>query len=224
MAKRKAGRPGAPRAAAGSAPIAGPAAPARGARRGACERRTAETRVRVALDLDGSGRSEVRTGIGFLDHMLALLARHALVDLEVRCDGDLEVDAHHSVEDVGIALGEALRQALGDKRGVRRFGAFLAPLDEALARAVVDLSGRPFLVYRVPLRRHRIGEMDSELFEDFFAALAEHARLNLHLDLLRGRNSHHCVEASFKAFARALREAMAIDPRESGVPSTKGVL
>jgi imidazoleglycerol-phosphate dehydratase len=180
--------------------------------------------VRVAVVLDGRGSSEAHTGIGFLDHMLTLLARHSLIDLSVRCDGDLQVDAHHSVEDVGIAIGEALRKALGDKSGIRRFGAFLAPLDEALARAVVDLSGRPFLVYRVPLRRHRIGELDSELIEDFFTALADHARLNLHLDLLRGRNSHHCVEACFKAFARALREAISIDAREAGVPSTKGVL
>jgi imidazoleglycerol-phosphate dehydratase len=189
-----------------------------------CERRTAETRVRVALNLDGGGRAAVETGLGFLDHMLTILARHALVDLEIKCRGDLQVDAHHSVEDIGIAFGGALRQALGDKRGIRRFGSFLAPLDEALARAVVDLSGRPYLVYRLPLRRHRIGEVDSELFEDFFAALVDHGRLNLHLDLLRGRNSHHCVEAAFKAFARALREAVALDRRESGVPSTKGIL
>jgi imidazoleglycerol-phosphate dehydratase len=188
------------------------------------ERRTGETRVRVRLALDGRGHAAVSTGVGFLDHMLTLLARHALVDLEVRCRGDLQVDAHHSVEDVGIVLGDALRQALGDKRGIRRFGTFVAPLDEALARAVVDLSGRPYLVYRVPLRRHRIGEMDSELFEDFFTALVDHARLNLHLDLLRGRNSHHCVEACFKAFARALREAVSLDRRERGVPSTKGAL
>lgn len=199
-------------------------ASARAGRRGVCERRTAETRVRVALNLDGGGRATVETGLGFLDHMLTILARHALVDLEIKCRGDLKVDAHHSVEDIGIAFGEALRQALGDKRGIRRFGSFLAPLDEALARAVVDLSGRPYLVYRLPLRRHLIGEVDSELFEDFFAALVDHGRLNLHLDLLRGRNSHHCVEAAFKAFARALREAVALDRRESGVPSTKGIL
>lgn len=215
MALRRRTRVGAPRPAAASRAAA---------RRGACERRTSETQVRVALSLDGRGRARVGTGLGFLDHMLVLLARHALVDLEVRCRGDLHVDAHHSVEDIGIALGEALRLALGDKRGIRRFGAFLAPLDEALARAVVDLSGRPYLAYRVPLRRQRIGEMDSELFEDFFAALVDHGRLTLHLDLLRGRNSHHCVEAAFKAFARALREAVARDPRERGVPSTKGIL
>lgn len=196
----------------------------RGRRRGVCERRTAETQIRVALYLDGRGRAEIQTGIGFLDHMLTIVARHALVDLEVRCVGDLKVDAHHSVEDIGIALGDALLQALGDKRRIRRFGSFVAPLDEALARAVVDLSGRPYLVYRVPLRRHRIGEMDSELFEDFFNAFVDRGRLNLHLDLLRGRNSHHCIEAAFKAFARALREAVARDPRERGVPSTKGSL
>jgi imidazoleglycerol-phosphate dehydratase len=196
----------------------------RPARRAALERRTGETRVRVRLALDGRGRAAISTGVGFFDHMLTLVARHALVDLEVRCRGDLRVDAHHSVEDVGIVVGDALRQALGDKRGIRRFGVFVAPLDEALARAVIDLSGRPYLVYKVPLRRHRIGEMDSELFEDFFTALVDHARLNLHLDLLRGRNSHHCVEACFKAFARALREAVSFDARERGVPSTKGAL
>ncbi|MEE9219059.1 MAG: imidazoleglycerol-phosphate dehydratase HisB [Acidobacteriota bacterium] len=176
------------------------------------------------VDLDGRGWAKIRTGIGFFDHMMEILARHAMLDLEIVCDGDLRVDAHHSVEDIGIALGEALLQALGDKRGVRRFGSFLAPLDEALGRAVVDLSGRPFLVYRVPMRRHRLGEMESELFEDFFTALADHGRLNLHLDLLRGRNSHHCIESVFKAFARALREAVSRDRRETEVPSTKGVL
>ncbi|MCZ6777642.1 MAG: imidazoleglycerol-phosphate dehydratase HisB [Acidobacteriota bacterium] len=176
------------------------------------------------MDLDGKGRAKVQTGIGFMDHMLSILARHALIDLNVRCTGDLQVDAHHSVEDLGIAMGEALKQALGEKRGIRRFGSFLAPLDEALARAVIDLSGRPFLVYRIPLRRQRIGEMDSELFEDFFNALVDRGRLNLHLDLLRGRNSHHCIEAAFKAFARALREAVSRDQRERGVPSTKGSL
>ena len=196
----------------------------RGRRRGSCERCTTETRVSVTVDLDGKGTAKVQTGIGFMDHMLSILAKHALIDLQVRCKGDLTVDAHHSVEDIGIAMGEALKQALGDKRGIRRFGSFLAPLDEALARAVIDLSGRPFLVYRMPLRRHRIGEMDSELFEDFFNALVDSSRLNLHLDLVRGRNSHHCIEAAFKAFARALREAVSRDQRERGVPSTKGSL
>ena len=196
----------------------------RGHRRGTCEHRTTETQVSVTMDLDGKGRAKVQTGIGFMDHMLSILARHALIDLNVRCTGDLQVDAHHSVEDLGIAMGEALKQALGEKRGIRRFGSFLAPLDEALARAVIDLSGRPFLVYRIPLRRQRIGEMDSELFEDFFNALVDRGRLNLHLDLLRGRNSHHCIEAAFKAFARALREAVSRDQRERGVPSAKGSL
>ncbi len=196
----------------------------RGRRRGTCERRTTETRVSVTLDLDGKGTAKVNTGVGFMDHMLSILARHALIDLQVACTGDLQVDAHHSVEDIGIAIGETLKQALGEKRGIRRFGSFLAPLDEALARAVIDLSGRPFLLYRIPLRRHRIGEMDSELFEDFFSALVDRGRLNLHLELLRGRNSHHCIEAAFKAFARALREAVSRDERERGVPSTKGNL
>jgi imidazoleglycerol-phosphate dehydratase len=196
----------------------------RARRCGVCDRRTSETRVRASIDLDGRGQAQVQTGVGFLDHMLSIVARHALIDLKVHCAGDMRVDAHHSVEDIGIALGEALQQALGAKRGIRRFGSFVVPLDEALARAVVDLSGRPCLVYRVPLRRHRIGEMDSELFEDFFNALVDHGRFSLHLDLLRGRNSHHCIEAVFKAFARALREAVTLDRRERGVPSTKGVL
>jgi imidazoleglycerol-phosphate dehydratase len=187
-------------------------------------RTTRETDIRLRLALDGQGRASVRTGIGFLDHMLTSLATHARFDLDVRCKGDLHVDAHHSVEDVGIALGAALQQALGDKRGIARFGYAYVPLDEALSRSVVDLSGRPYLHYDVTFRARNVGAMPTELFEDFFWALADHARLNLHLDLIRGRNAHHIAETLFKATARALKMAVAVDPRVSGVPSTKGRL
>jgi imidazoleglycerol-phosphate dehydratase len=197
------------------------ALPARSAR---IERRTRETDIRLTLRIDGSGASRVATGIGFLDHMLTSLATHARFDLDARCRGDLHVDAHHSVEDVGIALGQALREALGDKRGIVRFGHAYVPLDEALTRAVVDLSGRPWLHYGVAFRARQLGSMPTELFEDFFWALADHARLSLHLDVIRGRNAHHIAETLFKATARALAMAVARDPRVTGVPSTKGRL
>jgi imidazoleglycerol-phosphate dehydratase len=193
-------------------------------RKARIERKTKETEIVLALGLDGTGRSRVRTGIGFLDHMLVSLATHARFDLDVRCRGDLHVDAHHTVEDVGIVLGRALGQALGDKRGIVRFGHAFCPLDEALARAVVDLSGRPWLHFGVAFKARAVGDMPTELFEDFFWALADHGRFNLHLDLLRGRNSHHIAETLFKATARALRAAVARDPRDAGVPSTKGSL
>ncbi len=188
------------------------------------ERRTRETEIAARLDLDGSGRSKVATGIGFLDHMLTAFAAHARFDLDLRCKGDLHVDPHHSVEDVGIVLGQAVKQALGDKKGIIRFGHAFCPLDEALSRAVVDLSGRPWLHYGLQFRAQRIGDLPTELVEDFFWALADHARLNLHLDLLRGRNAHHIAESAFKAVARALAMAVARDPRVAGVPSTKGSL
>jgi imidazoleglycerol-phosphate dehydratase len=188
------------------------------------ERKTRETDIRLSLGLDGSGRSRVRTGIGFLDHMLTALATHGRFDLDVRCKGDLHVDAHHSVEDVGIALGDALREALGDKRGIVRFGHAYVPLDEALARCVVDLSGRPYLHYDVTFKARQVGAMPTELFEDFFWALADHGRLNIHLEAIRGRNAHHIAETLFKALARALSMAVARDPRVGGVPSTKGSL
>jgi imidazoleglycerol-phosphate dehydratase len=187
-------------------------------------RRTKETDVRVALDLDGTGSASVATGIPFLDHMLELFARHGLFDLEVECRGDLEVDDHHSVEDVAISLGEAVRQALGDKAGIARYGSALVPMDEALCRAVIDLSGRFYLVYEVETRRHMIGNFSVELAEHFWRSFAEAARCNLHLDCLRGRNTHHILEGLFKATARALRQAAERDPRVEGVPSTKGVL
>jgi imidazoleglycerol-phosphate dehydratase len=195
-----------------------------GVRRGRVERKTRETDIRLVLALDGQGRSKVATGIGFLDHMLTALATHARFDLEVRCQGDLHVDAHHSVEDVGIALGQALKQALGDKRGVVRFGHAYVPLDEALSRCVVDLSGRPWLHFGVEFKARQVGDLPTELFEDFFWALADHGRLNLHLDTLRGRNAHHIAETLFKSTARALSMAVALDPRVKDVPSTKGSL
>jgi imidazoleglycerol-phosphate dehydratase len=198
--------------------------PAGVSRRGRVERKTRETDIALTLNLDGEGRSRIRTGIGFLDHMLTSLATHSRFDLDVRCKGDLHVDAHHSVEDVGIALGQALRQALGDKKGIVRFGYAYVPLDEALTRAVVDLSGRPWLHFGVQFRAQRVGDLPTELFEDFFWALVDHGRFNLHLDVVRGRNAHHVAETLFKATARALATAVARDARVKGVPSTKGSL
>ena len=187
-------------------------------------RKTKETEVVLTLNLDGAGAVRVASGVGFLDHMLTALATHSRIDLDVRCKGDLHVDAHHSIEDVGIALGQALRQATGDKKGLVRFGHAYVPLDEALSRAVVDLSGRPWLHFGVQFRAQRIGDLPTELLEDFFWALVDHGRFNLHLDLVRGRNAHHIAETLFKATARALSAAVARDPRVVGVPSTKGSL
>ena len=188
-------------------------------------RATKETRIRVALDLDGSGRAEVKTGIGFFDHMLEALARHGLMELTVTCEGDLHVDGHHTVEDVGIAIGQAIQQALGDRRGIRRHADACVPLDEALVRAVVDVSGRPYLSYHVEIAKWQmLGDYDVFLTPEFFRALVLNAGLTVHLDLIRGDNPHHIVEATFKAFARALETAVRLDPRVSGVPSTKGVL
>jgi imidazoleglycerol-phosphate dehydratase len=188
------------------------------------QRKTKETDVRVTLNLDGRGVSRIATGLAFLDHMLELFARHGLFDLEVECRGDLEIDDHHSVEDIAISIGGAFTQALGDKAGIARYGAALVPMDEALCRACVDLSGRFFLVYEVETRRHMIGNFSVELAEHFWRSFAESARCNLHLDLLRGRNTHHILEATFKATARALRQAVERDERIRGIPSTKGVL
>ena len=188
-------------------------------------RNTNETRIRVRVDLDGSGRAAVKTGIGFFDHMLDALARHALLDLEVACAGDLQVDGHHTVEDTGIALGQALAQALGDRAGIRRYADATVPLDEALVRAVIDVSGRPFLAYHVEIPKWQmLGDYDVFLTPEFFRALVLNAGLTVHLDLLRGENPHHVVEATFKAFARALDHATGRDPRGTGVPSTKGTL
>ncbi len=187
-------------------------------------RQTKETDVRVVLTLEGKGSSSIVTEIPFLNHMLELFARHGLFDLEIQCRGDLHIDDHHSIEDVAISLGQAFSQALGDKSGIARYGFSLVPMDEALCRAVLDLSGRFYLVYEVPTRRQRIGNFSVELAEHFWRSFAEHLRCNLHIDLLRGRNTHHILEASFKAVARALRQAVEKDSRIEGVLSTKGTL
>ena len=193
-------------------------------RQGSVQRKTRETDIRLRLDLDGEGRSRIATGIGFFDHMLTAFSTHGRFDVELRCKGDLHVDAHHSVEDVGIALGQALREALGDKKGIVRFGHAYVPLDEALSRCVIDLSGRPYLHYDVTFKARQIGAMPTELFEDFFWALADHGRLNIHLEAIRGRNAHHIAETLFKSASRALSMAVARDPRVKGIPSTKGSL
>lgn len=188
-------------------------------------RNTTETRIRVAIDLDGGGRATLASGIGFFDHMLDQIARHGLFDLTVEAQGDLHIDAHHTVEDVGITLGQALARALGDKRGLRRYGHAYVPLDEALSRVVVDLSGRPGLVFNVPFSRAMIGEFDVDLIHEFFQGLVNHAGITLHIDNLAGVNAHHQAETVFKAFARALRMAVAADPRAAdAIPSTKGAL
>ncbi len=188
-------------------------------------RTTKETEISLTLALGGSGQSEIDTGIGFLDHMLTAFARHSLFDLTVRAAGDLHIDCHHTTEDVGIVLGRAFAQALGEKRGINRFGHALVPMDEALAEAVVDLSGRSFLAWDVDFERSRIGEMDTELFEEFFRAFAMNALLTLHMTRRAGRNAHHVAEACFKAAARALRQAVEPDPRApDSIPSTKGAL
>jgi imidazoleglycerol-phosphate dehydratase len=189
------------------------------------ERNTRETQIAVTVNLDGTGRAEVATGVPFLDHMLDQLARHGLVDITVAATGDLHIDAHHTVEDIGITLGQAVREALGDKAGLTRFGHAYAPLDEALSRVVIDLSGRPGLEFHVPFTRAMIGAFDVDLTHEFFQGFVNHAQVTLHVDNLRGQNAHHQAETVFKAFARALRMAVARDPRAAGViPSTKGTL
>jgi imidazoleglycerol-phosphate dehydratase len=187
-------------------------------------RQTKETDVQVRLDLDGHGESRIATGLPFLDHMLELFAKHGLFDLNVTCKGDLSVDDHHSVEDVALTLGQALTQALGDKHGIKRYGEAIVPMDEALCRTVIDLSGRFYLVYEVKTRRQQIGNFSVELAEHFWRSFAETAKFNLHIDCLRGRNTHHILEGTFKATARALRQAVERDARITGVMSTKGVL
>ena len=188
-------------------------------------RKTNETAIEITINLDGTGRHDTRTGVGFFDHMLDQLARHALIDLTVRCAGDLHIDDHHSVEDVGIALGQALTQALGDKRGIRRYGSFHLAMDDALVRAALDLSGRPYLVWDVEFPTQKIGSFDTELVREFFQALSTHGGITLHVSKLAGINSHHIAEAAFKSVARALREAVEPDPRQAGaIPSTKGTL
>jgi imidazoleglycerol-phosphate dehydratase len=194
-------------------------------RRATITRTTAETDITVTLALDGTGAYDNRTGVGFFDHMLDQLARHALIDLTIRATGDLHIDDHHTVEDVGIALGQALTQALGDKRGIRRYGSCHLPMDDAQLRAALDLSGRPYLVWNVDFPTQKIGTFDTELVREFFQALATHGGITLHVDKLHGFNSHHIAEAAFKAVARAMREAVEPDPRRSdSIPSTKGTL
>ena len=189
------------------------------------ERKTLETEIRIALDLDGSGRSRFDTGVPFLEHMLDQVARHGLVDLDIAAKGDLHIDAHHTVEDIGITLGQALAKAVGDKKGIRRYGHAYVPLDEALSRVVIDLSGRPGLTFNVDFTRAMIGSFDVDLFQEFFQGLVNHAAMTLHIDNLRGDNAHHQAETVFKAFGRALRMAVEPDPRMGGAtPSTKGAL
>jgi imidazoleglycerol-phosphate dehydratase len=194
-------------------------------RKASVTRKTGETDIAVSLTLDGSGQSQIASGVGFLDHMLTLLARHALFDIEVSCKGDLEIDQHHSVEDIGIALGQAFRQALGDKKGIVRYAHAYLPMDETLSRVAVDVSGRPFLVFKTEFAREKIGEFDTELVREWFQAFAINAGITLHVETLYGDNAHHIAESCFKGLARALRGAVAIDPREGDrVPSTKGTL
>ncbi|MDT8387204.1 MAG: imidazoleglycerol-phosphate dehydratase HisB [Thiogranum sp.] len=194
-------------------------------RKAQVRRDTLETRIAVELDLDGSGRADLQTGVPFLEHMLDQIARHGLLDISIQAEGDLHIDAHHTVEDIGITLGQAFDQALGDKQGIRRYGHAYVPLDEALSRVVIDFSGRPGLEYRVVFPRGRIGDFDVDLFHEFFQGFANHARATLHIDCLRGMNAHHVAETVFKAFGRALRMAAEPDPRMAGMmPSTKGSL
>ena len=189
------------------------------------ERNTSETRISATVDLDGTGRYDVSTGIGFLDHMLEQLSRHSLMDITLKAEGDLHIDFHHTNEDTGIALGQAVDQALGDRKGVQRFADVLIPMDETLTRVALDLSNRPYLVWRVNFTRDKLGEMDTELFKEWFHAFAQNAGMTLHVENLYGTNSHHIIESCFKGLARALRRAVEIDPRKAGeVPSTKGKL
>ena len=194
-------------------------------RRATIERKTTETSIGVTLDLDGTGAYSVDTGIGFLDHMLEQLSRHSLVDLTVNADGDLHIDAHHTTEDSGIAIGQAVAAALGERKGINRYGSALIPMDETLTRVAIDLSNRPYLVWRVQFVRDKVGDMDTELFKEWFQAFAQAAGATLHVECLYGENNHHIIESCFKALARALRQAVEIDPRKAdAVPSTKGVL
>jgi len=193
-------------------------------RKAAVERNTAETKIKLSLGIDGTGKNKIKTSVPFLDHMLTLFARHGHFDLTVEAKGDIEVDYHHTVEDIGIVLGQAFKQALGDMKGIRRYGESKVPMDEALASAVVDISGRPGLVYNVSLPKGKVGEFDVELAYDFFKALTNHAGLTLHITVPYGENLHHIIEAEFKAVARCMDAATGLDPRTKGVPSTKGVL
>ena len=195
------------------------------ARRAAVKRRTKETAITASVDLDGTGAYDVATGVGFLDHMIEQLARHSLIDITLRAEGDLHIDQHHTTEDSGIALGQALAKALGDKKGIARYGFAYLPMDDTLTRVALDVSGRPYLVWKVAFTRSKVGEMDTELFREWFQAFAQHSGLTLHVETLYGENSHHIAETCYKAVAKALRQAVAIDERQkSSVPSTKGQL
>jgi imidazoleglycerol-phosphate dehydratase len=199
--------------------------PGTGGRRAYVSRATKETRIAGAINLDGTGKYDIKTGIGFLDHMLEQLSRHSLIDITLRAEGDLHIDYHHTTEDSGIVLGQAVAKALGDKQGIARYGFAYLPMDETLTRVAIDVSGRPYLVWEVDFTRSKIGEMDTELFREWFQAFAQHAGITLHVETLYGENSHHIAETCYKALARALRQAVAIDERqESRVPSTKGQL
>ncbi len=192
-------------------------------RKGSVSRETAETSINLELDLDGTGKCEIETGIGFFDHMLTLLSRHSLVDLKIKCIGDTNVDYHHTVEDIGLALGSALDKALGERKGIRRYGFFILPMDEAQAQIALDLGGRPFLVYSNNVKSTFVRDFDTNLLVEFFRAMSVNARMNLHIDV-RADEAHHAAESVFKGFARALRAAVEIDPRETGVPSSKGII
>jgi imidazoleglycerol-phosphate dehydratase len=193
-------------------------------RKAVCERKTQETSIRVEIDLDGTGKGTIETPLPFLSHMLEQISRHGAFDLSIRAEGDVEIDGHHTTEDIGIVFGKAVLDALGDRHGIRRYGSATLPMDEALVTAALDLSGRPYFVFRVPLPKAKLGNWDTELAEVFFEAFARTAQANLHLHLIEGSNLHHIVEISFKAFAKALRQACELDPRATGVPSTKGTL
>jgi len=193
-------------------------------RQASITRTTKETDIRLSLNLDGTGKADLNSSIPFLDHMLEQISRHGLIDLTVEAKGDREIDDHHTVEDIGICLGEALRDALGDKAGIRRYGHAYVPLDEALSRVVLDLSGRPGLEYHIDFPKERVGDFDVDLFKEFFQAVTNHGKITLHVDAIRGGNNHHIIETVFKAFGRALRMAVEADARQSGIPSTKGAL
>ncbi len=194
-------------------------------RQATIERKTRETEIAVTVDLDGSGRYEVKSGIGFLDHMLEQLSRHSLIDLKLAAKGDLHIDYHHTTEDTGIVIGQAVAQALGERKGIKRYGSALIPMDETLTRVALDASNRPYLIWKVAFTRQKLGDFDTELFKEWFQAFAQHAGVTLHIENLYGDNSHHIVESCFKGLARALREAVTIDPRQAdAVPSTKGRL
>lgn len=194
-------------------------------RKGSVSRKTSETEISVDVLIDGAGKFDIKTGIGFLDHMLELFTRHGLFDITLRCKGDLHVDAHHSVEDIAIALGEAFKQAAGDKAGIARYGFAYVPMDETLVRCALDLSGRPYFVPNLgEMRREVVGGLPTEMVEHFFRSFSTHFPMNLHIDVLRGHDTHHIIEGVFKSVTRSLRQALAVDPRQQGVPSTKGVL